>query len=391
MSATATLDDVAAAGGTEHFDVLIVGAGISGVGGAYHLQQQCPDRQLRGARGARELRRHLADAQVPGHPLRQRPVHLRLPLQAVDRAHRSPPPRRSSSTWARSSTRTTSAEHIRYQHRITHGAPGRAPTTCGRIDATDTDTGEPSGASPPTSCGCARATTATPRATRPSGRAWTATRARSCTRRPGPRTSTTRGKNVIVHRLGRHRGHARAGDRRRRASTSRCCSARPPTSGPGRNANELADTLRELEIDETWIHEIVRRKILHDQEAITQLVVRGARVRPRRADRRRQRAAARGLRRRQALHADVPAVAAAHRVRARRRPVRGHQRRQGLDGHRRDRDVHREGHPAQERRGARGRHHRHRHRLQPERARRHRVHDRRRSRSTSPTPSPIAG
>ena len=26
---------------TEHFDVLIVGAGISGVGGAYHLKQQC--------------------------------------------------------------------------------------------------------------------------------------------------------------------------------------------------------------------------------------------------------------------------------------------------------------------------------------------------------------
>ena len=28
---------------TEHFDVLIVGAGISGIGGAYHLMQQCPD------------------------------------------------------------------------------------------------------------------------------------------------------------------------------------------------------------------------------------------------------------------------------------------------------------------------------------------------------------
>jgi cation diffusion facilitator CzcD-associated flavoprotein CzcO len=39
---------------------------------------------------------------------------------------------------------------------------------------------------------------------------------------------------------------------------------------PGRNANELADTLRELDIDETWIHEIVRRKILHDQAAFTQ-------------------------------------------------------------------------------------------------------------------------
>ena len=31
-----------AAASPEHFDVLIVGAGISGVGGAYHLTQQCP-------------------------------------------------------------------------------------------------------------------------------------------------------------------------------------------------------------------------------------------------------------------------------------------------------------------------------------------------------------
>src|SRR5271157_3993070 len=30
-----------AAGKTEHFDVVIVGAGISGVGGAYHLTKQC--------------------------------------------------------------------------------------------------------------------------------------------------------------------------------------------------------------------------------------------------------------------------------------------------------------------------------------------------------------
>jgi cation diffusion facilitator CzcD-associated flavoprotein CzcO len=36
-----------------------------------------------------------------------------------------------------------------------------------------------------------------------------------------------------------------------------------------RNANDLADMLRELKIDETWIHEIVRRKILHDQDAFT--------------------------------------------------------------------------------------------------------------------------
>ncbi len=38
---------------------------------------------------------------------------------------------------------------------------------------------------------------------------------------------------------------------------------------PAHNANEVADMLRELEIDETWIHEIVRRKILHEQAVFT--------------------------------------------------------------------------------------------------------------------------
>src|SRR5436190_12852265 len=30
---------------TEHVDVLIVGAGLSGIGAAYHLQQKCPDKR----------------------------------------------------------------------------------------------------------------------------------------------------------------------------------------------------------------------------------------------------------------------------------------------------------------------------------------------------------
>jgi len=37
----------------------------------------------------------------------------------------------------------------------------------------------------------------------------------------------------------------------------------------GRNAIEIADELRQLGIDETWIHEIVRRKILHEQSVFT--------------------------------------------------------------------------------------------------------------------------
>ena len=37
------------------------------------------------------------------------------------------------------------------------------------------------------------------------------------------------------------------------------------------NSNELADTLRPLDIPDEWIHEIVRKKILFDQEQIVQL------------------------------------------------------------------------------------------------------------------------
>ena len=42
MSETAQLVRPEQATKSEHVDVLIVGAGISGIGGAYHLTTQCP-------------------------------------------------------------------------------------------------------------------------------------------------------------------------------------------------------------------------------------------------------------------------------------------------------------------------------------------------------------
>ena len=41
----------------------------------------------------------------------------------------------------------------------------------------------------------------------------------------------------------------------------------------GRNRNDLAETLRELDIDEDWIHEIVRRRALRDGAAFTRLAL----------------------------------------------------------------------------------------------------------------------
>jgi cation diffusion facilitator CzcD-associated flavoprotein CzcO len=43
----------------------------------------------------------------------------------------------------------------------------------------------------------------------------------------------------------------------------------PTYFAPGLNRNELADTLRALDVPDEWTHEIVRRKILHDQQEIT--------------------------------------------------------------------------------------------------------------------------
>ena len=43
MSATAVAEPTASTA-TTHFDVLIVGAGVAGIGSAVHLRQQCPDK-----------------------------------------------------------------------------------------------------------------------------------------------------------------------------------------------------------------------------------------------------------------------------------------------------------------------------------------------------------
>src|SRR5437667_9772529 len=42
MNVQTQIDTTTSPRTTEHFDVVVVGAGISGVGAAYHLTQQCP-------------------------------------------------------------------------------------------------------------------------------------------------------------------------------------------------------------------------------------------------------------------------------------------------------------------------------------------------------------
>ena len=70
----------------EHFDVLIVGAGISGIGSAYQLTKQLPDKSFVILESQESFGGTWLDPQISGHPLRQRSSHLRLQLQAMGRA-----------------------------------------------------------------------------------------------------------------------------------------------------------------------------------------------------------------------------------------------------------------------------------------------------------------
>ena len=68
---------------TEHVDVLIVGAGVSGIGVRVPPPARAAGQELRDPRGPRRDRRHVGPVPLPGYPLGLRPAHLRLRVQAV--------------------------------------------------------------------------------------------------------------------------------------------------------------------------------------------------------------------------------------------------------------------------------------------------------------------
>ena len=152
----------------QHFDVLIVGAGLSGIGAGYHLQTQLPGRDVRDPRGARRHRRHLGPVPLSRHPLGLRHVHARLLVPAVDERRRRSPTAPSILEYIRETAREL-------RHRPQHPLPasrdaarrGRRDDARWTVEVERGRTARPC-ASPATSSSCAAATTTTTRATRPS-------------------------------------------------------------------------------------------------------------------------------------------------------------------------------------------------------------------------------
>ena len=118
----------------DHVDVLIVGAGLSGIGAACHLQDGVPGQDVRDPRGPRRHRRHLGPVPLPGHPLGLRHVHPRLRRSGRGRTPKAiadgasiralrPGHRRAS---------TASSGTIRFHHRVLARRLVDAPTPAGR-------------------------------------------------------------------------------------------------------------------------------------------------------------------------------------------------------------------------------------------------------------------
>jgi cation diffusion facilitator CzcD-associated flavoprotein CzcO len=258
-------DATPAPGEPEHFDVLIVGAGISGVGAAYHLTQQCPGKSFVVLEGLDSFGGTWKVHTYPG---------IRSDSDLYTFGYRfkpwTGPPIATADEiltyMAEVIEENDLGQYIRYGHKI-KAASWSSEDKVWTVEAIRTDTNEPVRFTTNFLWMCQGYyklsegyTPEWPDMERFEGRivhpqTW-------------PEDLDYEGKNVLVIGSGATTATlvpAIAGE----CGHVTVLQRSPTYFFPGRNENELADQLRELEVDETWIHEITRRQILKLQADFT--------------------------------------------------------------------------------------------------------------------------
>ena len=264
MSATETLVRTASPK-TEHFDVLIVGAGISGVGGAYHLTTQRPgtsfvvlesQESFGGTWLTHKYPGIRSDSDLHTFGYRFKPW-VGAPIATADEIRKYMGDVIAENDLDR---------HIRYRHQI-DAANWSSDDNLWTLDATRTDTGEAVRFTGNFLWMCQGYYRHSEGYT-PHWDGMETFKGRIIHPQNWPHDLDYAGKKVVVIGSGATAATvvpAMAADVAHITMVQRS----PTYFRPGRNAIEIAETLRELKIDETWIHEIVRRKILHDQAVFT--------------------------------------------------------------------------------------------------------------------------
>ena len=249
----------------EHFDVLIVGAGISGVGSAYHLTTQLPGTSFVILESQESFGGTWLTHRYPG---------IRSDSDLHTFGYRFKPwvgPPIATSEEIKSYMGEVIAEndlarHIRYRHRIERASWSSAMNLW-TVEAVRTDSGESTTFTANFLWMCQGYYRHSEGYT-PEWKDMDSFKGRIVHPQLWPEDIELKDKKVVVI------GSGATAATLIPAIADECAHVtmlqRSPTfSRVGRNAIELAETLRQLQVKEEWIHEIVRRKILFEQDAFT--------------------------------------------------------------------------------------------------------------------------
>lgn len=249
----------------EHVDVLIVGAGISGVGAAYHLTHQCPGRTF--------VALETQDS-FGGTWLTHRYPGIRSDSDLYTFGYRFKPwvgPPIATAEEIRAYMGEVIAEndlarHIRYRHKILR-ARWSSHDNLWTIEATQLDSGKTVAFTANFLWMC-QGYYRHDEGYTPEWEGMAEFRGRIVHPQTWPKDLSLAGKRVVV--IGSGATAATLVPNIADDCAHVTMLQRSPTFfRTGRNAIELADELRKLEVDEAWIHEIVRRRILYDQWVFT--------------------------------------------------------------------------------------------------------------------------
>jgi cation diffusion facilitator CzcD-associated flavoprotein CzcO len=250
---------------TEHFDVVIAGAGISGVGAAYHLTRQCPGKSFVALEAQKTFGGTWSTHRYPG---------IRSDSDLHTFGYRFKP-------WT-SAPIATAAEilkymgevieendlgrRIRYQHTIV-SAKWSSAENLWTIEAVRSDSGETLRFTANFFWMCQGYYRHTEGYT-PEWKDMARFKGPIVHPQKWPEDLDYKNKRVVV--IGSGATAATLIPALAKDVAHVTMLQRSPTYfRTGRNAIEITETLRQLQVDETWIHEITRKKILFEQDAFT--------------------------------------------------------------------------------------------------------------------------